>query len=138
MPRPKKTTKAPAEKKPIVEKLETMTQVDGKDHGVRTQIPVSEKKTLNEIWNVKFSKYKTNDPQEYLARLRKQTKLDLQQECIKIGLMPHDNRELMIERLYKECSKYIAAASSSNLQPKALRVSPESKAILARSGNSLV
>ena len=134
MPRPKKT----ATKKPIVEKLKTMQHTDGKDYGRQNQIQVSQHKSLDEIWGIKFSKYKTNDPAEYLARLRKMTKLDLQQECIKIGLMPNDNRDTMIERLAKECSKYIAAAQTSSLQPKVIRISDASRQILSRSGNSLI
>lgn len=129
---------APKPKKlPIIEKLEQMEQTDGKDYALSAQIEVSKKKTLNEIWGRKYSLFKTNDPQEYLAKLRLMTKLDLQQECIRIGLMPHDSRETMIQRLFKQCSMTVAAARTSCLQPKTIRVGRKSKAILQRSSMSL-
>ncbi len=135
MPRQKKTAaKAPT----IEQKLPTMTQVDGRDNVVAASIQVSQKKTLDEIWGRKFSKFKANTSDEYSARLRKLSKLDLQQECIKIGLMPHDNRETMIERLTKECRKHLAAAKTSNLQPTPIVLSDESRRILSRGGNSLI
>ncbi len=132
----KKTAKSKVET--VTQKLETMTHVDGKDYGKQRLIEVSKKKTLNEIWCRKFSQFKTSDPKVYLANIRAQTKLELQQECIRIGLMPHDNRELMIERLLKEFNKYIAAARTSSLQPQPIKLSAASRQILGRAANLLI
>lgn len=134
MPRPKKTTN----KKPIADKLKTMTQVDGRDEGRASQIQVSQKKSLDEIWGRKFSQFKAASDEEYIGRLRNLTKLDLQQECIKLGLMPHDNRDTMVERLSREARRHFAAARTSNLQPQVLKVSAAGRKVLARGGNSLV
>ncbi len=132
----KKTTKAKAA--PLEEKLQKMEQADGKDYDLAAQIQVSKNKSLDEIWGRKFSKFKTNDPAEYAARLRLMTKLDLQQECIRIGLMPHDSRETMIQRLYKQCSSAVAAAKTSGLQPQAIKVGRKSREILHRQSMKLV
>lgn len=133
---PKKTDSAPEQ--PIEERIDAMQQVDGKDYDLQSSIQVSQKKSLNEIWGRKFSKFKAASPEEYLARLRKMTKLDLQQECTRVDLMPLDNRELMIERLVKQCRISIAAANTSSLQPQKITVSEKSRHILAKTGTSMV
>jgi hypothetical protein len=115
-----------------------MTQIDGKDEKLASSIQVSQKKSLDEIWGRKFSKFKTVNEDDYATRLSSLTKLDLQQECIKLGLMPHDKRDTMIERLMKECRKHFAAARTSNLQPQVIKLSVAGRKILSRSGNSLV
>lgn len=138
MPRPKKQAAKATTTKPIEEKLIDMSHADGKDEALANSLQVSQKKTLDEIWGRKFSKFKTTDSAEYYARLRKMSKLDLQKECIKQGLMPHDNRETMIERLTKECRKHLAAAQTANLQPTPIKMSDAGRRVLARGNNSLV
>ncbi len=112
-------------------------QTDGKDWGRQANILVSQKKTLDEIWGVKYSLYKTSDPEEYLARLRKMTKLDLQRECIRVGRQPHDDREKMTKFLYEDCRKSITAAKTSSLQPQVIKIGKSARDILQKGGQLL-
>ncbi len=113
-------------------------QATGKDFALTATIEVSTKKSLNEIWGRKFSKFRASSAEEYLTRLRKMTKLDLQNECIKLGRTPMDNREKMITTLLKDCKQYMAAVATSGLQPKPLKVSDAGRQILSKLGGSLV
>lgn len=94
-------------KKPRVAKA--VKQVtDGKDYS-ETQ---GRRRTLADVWGYKLSKYDTGTETVYLAFLDKLNKLDLQRECLRVGLHPHDNRETMTQRLTREFRTYIAAAET--------------------------
>jgi hypothetical protein len=89
-------------------------QVDGKDHTRPAKIP----KTIDEVLGItRFSPYESLDEDKYLASLNVLVKIDLQRECVRVGLLPHDNEELMKQRLVKEFRKYIAHLETTDLQP---------------------
>jgi hypothetical protein len=83
------------------------------------------KTTFDQVWNKNWSKFKPSDPAAYSERLAKLTKFDLQQECIVIGLIPHDERSIMIQRLQKECVKNHNSNLASSVKPKQIVIKSE-------------
>lgn len=80
-------------------------QTDGKDY-----LSPKMNRTLDDLWRgSNFSKYETKDETVYASYLDNLNKLDLQRECIKIGLVPNDERAIMTERLMKQFRIYIAS-----------------------------
>lgn len=90
-------------------------QVDGKNYSS----PKARPRTLSELWGFRGDKFGTNDEGEYREKLSKANKADLQMMCIKIGLMPHDSRSIMVERLLKQFKQHIASARTLRTKPKA-------------------
>jgi hypothetical protein len=89
----------------------------GQIFGVRPVIPISECKTLDDVWGRKFSKFGTTNREEYEGGLRKKIKLDLQHECIKMGRRPMDDREQMIKRLLSDFDVQTALCKTSGMKP---------------------
>lgn len=89
-------------------------QVDGKDY----ESPNARPRSLNELWGFKGDKFGTTDEEAYQKKLSAANKADLQMMCIKIGLMPHDSRSIMTERLLKQFRQHVAALQSLRVKPK--------------------
>lgn len=53
-------------------------------------------------------KYSTMEEQVYANRLKEMNKADLQHECIKIGLIPVDSRDVMVKRLMAQFNKHVS------------------------------
>jgi hypothetical protein len=94
------------------------------------------KVTMDQVWGKNFSKFKPDEPEDYEVRLKKETRFDLQQECIKIGLIPHDSRDIMIQRLVKECRRDYNQRASYSVRPKQVVVkSAAAQAILNKAAS---
>lgn len=92
--------------------------------------------TMDQVWGKNFSKFKPSDPEEYAVAISKLTRFDLQQECIKIGLVPHDDKNIMISRLNRECRKAHDANTASTIQPKQVIIkSKAARDILAKAAS---
>ena len=102
-------TKNPKQK-PLIAK----TQIDGKDDSA----PNANPRTLEELWGFGDDKFGTTDSDEYKKKLSLMNKADLQRACIKIGVMPHDERNRMTERLMKQFNIRAAALRSADLRVK--------------------
>ena len=103
MPRKKvkKPTKTTASKKRV--KLEDLNQAHGKEEKFRPT-------TLDQIWgDTGFTRYGTQDEQEYLSSIKGMNRSDLHSHAVKHGILPVDNRELLTTRLLREFKKYILA-----------------------------
>jgi hypothetical protein len=99
-----------------------------KANGVDSEAQASKyttKTTLDQVWGKSFSKFKPSDPTEYAEALVKLTRFDLQQECIKVGLVPHDDKAIMIHRLKKECQRAHDANTASSVRPKQIVIKSE-------------
>jgi len=81
--------------------------------------------TLDQVWGKNFSKFKPSEPSEYAEAISKLTRFDLQQECIKIGLVPHDDRNIMIHRLNRECQRAHDANTAASIRPKQVVIKSE-------------
>jgi len=110
-------------------KINSLKQVDGKFDG-KTKV-----KSLDDLFGYHMARYKTSDAKEYVTRLKEMNKIDLQKECIRVGLLPNDNRAIMEERLAKEHARYVSTAVTRDIQPIVLKVSKEAMNILAESAN---
>lgn len=107
-------------------------QADGKDRDKEGVMLEKVSRTLDDVWGRKFSPYGTTSLEEYKARIDGLTKFDLQQECIKVGLYPQDDRQVMIDRLTKQCSAHLAAARTAHLKPRAVKVTKAAREVLHR------
>jgi len=116
----------------VESKAQKMQQADGKDHKAAEEKELRLKKTYDVVWARNHSKFKTLDPEEYLARLRAMTKLDLMHEMPKFGYVPRNDRESMIQTLYKECRRHIAALKTCSLKPVPISVNARARAIHQR------
>jgi hypothetical protein len=89
--------------------------------------------TLEQIWGDKGNtRYKTMKEDEYVGMLNQMNKADLQAHASKLGIVPIDNREILVRKLLKEfrlhVSSYRMPAQTSINAPK---VSKEVLSILA-------
>ena len=74
-------------------------------HGkVETYKPTTLDQLLGDDGN---SKYNTLAEDKYLAKLNEMDKADLQRECIRVGLVPVDNRGTMVKRLQSQFNRHI-------------------------------
>ena len=64
--------------------------------------PYGKYKSVYEICGMKDSTYRTNDPAKYEAFLREMNLADLQNHSYEMGLLPTDNRNLMLDKLMRE------------------------------------
>lgn len=78
--------------------LKATSQIDGKaqDHG--SQIPG----TLDQIMNESMSMYSARSSEEYISQLAEMNQTDLQSHAYKVGLIPIDDRKVLVERLAQE------------------------------------
>ena len=100
----KSTKKSKAQaKKPT--KLDSLDQAHGKDESKEF-----EPTTLDQIWgDTGMWKYKTMDEKEYKTQLREMSKSDLFTHASKNGIIPTDNRDLLVNKLVREFTKYVSS-----------------------------
>ena len=101
-PKKTKSTAKQATKKST--KLENLTQAHGKDESKDYQ-PT----TLDQVWgDTGLWKYNTMDENEYRAELNEMSKSDLFAYASKNGIIPTDNRDLLVNKLTREFRKYVS------------------------------
>lgn len=89
-------------------KLNALKQTHGK-----VENPV----TLDQVWgDTGISKYGTLDASEYEKTVRDLNKSDLQSHASKIGLIPIDDREKLIQRLVSEFKRYASIYNKPKIQ----------------------
>ena len=82
------------------------TQIDGKDWEGARKKPQS----LDEIFGYnKNTKFPTTSEAEYIAKLKKMNKADLQNECLRIHEVPHDERPRMEDKLLKQFRRWASS-----------------------------
>jgi len=105
--------------------LKNLRQTDGK---------VTERKgnfrSLDEIFGFNHSKYPTHDEKQYSRGISDMNLADLYKEAVRVGLLPTDNRTLLVERLMKEFKRATAAVLTSNIKPIQLKPSKKAMEIL--------
>ena len=73
--------------------------------------------TLEKIHGKQPNNFGTLEPSVYEDKLRNMDKWDLYNECQKIGLIPHDNKERMIRNLMKQFNQYVAGIRKDGFVP---------------------
>ena len=97
---PRKQTKAKA--KPKVKK---MVQT----HGMEERESY-EKTSLDQVWgDTGSSKYGTLKEEDYSKKIKSMNRSDLHSHAVTVGILPIDNRELLVSRLKREFKKHVLA-----------------------------
>ena len=108
-------------------KLNQINQTHGK-----VEEGSSSPRTLDQIFGDNGStKYGTLILEEYLVYLNDLNKSDLQSHANKMGLVPIDNREILISRLKKEFIKHVAGYNTPKVQDKNVKNIKLAKDILS-------
>lgn len=95
---PRKQTEAKAKPK-VKEMIQT--------HGMQEKESY-EKTTLDQVWgDIGSNKYGTLDPEDYSDRLTSMNRSDLHTHAVTVGILPIDNRQLLVSRLKREFRKHI-------------------------------
>jgi len=67
-----------------------------------------EKTTLDQVWGDEgLSKYETLEESDYLGQIKFLNRSDLHSHAITIGILPIDNRDILISRLTREFRKHV-------------------------------
>lgn len=105
MPRKKsQPKKAKSAKKP--NKMENLSQAHGKDESQDQYQPT----TLDQVWgDTGLWKYNTMSEASYKEELDQMSKSDLFTHASKHGIIPTDNRDLLVTKLMREFRKYVSA-----------------------------
>ena len=99
---PRKQTKAKAKAKP---KFEEMAQT----HGMEERESY-EKTSLDQVWgDTGSSKYGTLKEEDYSKKIKSMNRSDLHSHAVTVGILPIDNRELLVSRLKREFKKHVLA-----------------------------
>lgn len=100
-------------------------QIDGKEETFRPT-------TLDQILgDTGTSKYKTMDVVVYSDKLSGMNKSDLQSHAVQVGIIPIDDRRILVERLTREFKRHVAAFRAPHEpQVPQIKVDKELQAIL--------
>ncbi len=122
---PRKQTKAKAKTKP---KVKEMVQT----HGM-VEKESYEKTSLDQVWgDTGSSKYGTLNEEDYSEKIKSMNRSDLHSHAVTVGILPIDNRELLVSRLKREFKKHILAYKKPRKSRKsAPGVSSRAKSILS-------
>lgn len=84
--------------------LEGSVQIDGKAQGSGT--PESIYGSLDQILGENISVYRTSDIEEYRQQIAEMNQTDLQSHALKIGLIPIEDRRVLVGRLVQEFERW--------------------------------
>lgn len=108
-----------------VKNIKELSQTHGK-------LEEKEYRTLDQVWgDTGTSKYRTLDEEEYVISLKQMNKSDLQAHASKFGLIPIDDREMLIKRLTKEFKKYASMYNMPKSNNSKINLTRKAKDILA-------
>ena len=120
-------------------KLTNLKQVDGmvrETYAAQDPVVLKTKlRSIDELWGFKGSTYPTLNENEYHISVAALNKVDLQRECVRVGLIPPEDRNVMIERLLREFRRTITSLNLSRTQPVTLKASKVAKDILSEGAN---
>jgi len=104
--------------------LSNLSQTHGKTEEFRPT-------TLDQIWGDNGTwKYQTMDESEYRGMLENMPRSDLTTHASKIGLIPIDDRNMLIGRLMGEFKKHVATYRTTDSPVQSGPISPEVEKIL--------
>ena len=120
---PRKQTKAKTKPK-IKEMVQTHGMVEEESY---------EKTSLDQVWgDTGSSKYGTLNEEDYSEKIKSMNRSDLHSHAVTVGILPIDNRELLVSRLKREFKKHILAYKKPRKSRKsAPGVSSRAKSILS-------
>jgi hypothetical protein len=83
-------------------KITDLKQVHGKDESAQKRVPT----TLDEILGESISIYTAQTHDEYATQLSDMNMTDLQAHAFRVGLVPTEDRKLLVDRLKTEFNKH--------------------------------
>lgn len=86
--------------------LVTASQVDGKAQPNTAGTPNSIYGSLDQILGENISVYKARDVVEYRQQIADMNQTDLQSHALKIGLIPVEDRKVLVARLVQEFERW--------------------------------
>lgn len=96
-------------------KLESTSQIDGKTTEVGTRQVYG---SLDQILGETLSLYTTNDMDTYEQQIRDMNNTDLQSHAQKVGLVPIDDRKVLVSRLMHEFKKWVSTMTPQHSSAK--------------------
>lgn len=124
-------------------KLEDLTETHGKDYTAEAKAqavkesapetsPIKKRATtLAELFpESETLRYKEQNVDSYRESLASMNKVELQHECTRVGKIPKDSRDRMIDILVKDFNDYSSARQKITRQPKQLTPTPALKKFL--------
>jgi hypothetical protein len=108
--------------------LKATAQIDGKASLGGSQIPG----TLDQIMGESISIYSARTSEEYISQLAQMNQTDLQAHAYKVGLIPIEDRKVLVERLAQEFRTWASRQSAVNIQTSSnqLNITDEVRKIL--------
>jgi len=70
------------------------------------------------LFGTSSNKYKTSNVAEYIDRLNTMNITDLQRECLRCDLAPHENRARMVDNLTKAFNTHFKDMKVASMKPK--------------------
>jgi len=98
--------------------LETSAQIDGKAQEGNSTIMG----TLDQIMGESISVYSAASPEQYISELAEMNQTDLQSHAYKVGLIPIEDRKVLVERLVKEYRLWASRNSVISAQPSNIQI----------------
>lgn len=87
-------------------KLAAASQIDGKAQSNIAGNPSSIYGSLDQILGENISVYKAKDAEEYRQQIADMNQTDLQSHALKIGLIPVEDRKVLVARLVQEFERW--------------------------------
>lgn len=107
-------------------KIQEMNQVDGRDHAKEFK-----RQSVDEIFGYEKSKFPSNNAKQYEADLKQMNKYDLNQIALSLGMLPIDDKFVLIERIMIQFNQHNSAISAARNTPNQLKISQEGIDILS-------
>jgi hypothetical protein len=121
-----KITKTTEEAKQEIRDVVQIQQIDGKLYNKRGA------KSLDELLGEQVFKYSTRDPKDYEGQLNRMNTSDLQAHAAKVGVLPKDDRRLLIKILMKQFMSNLSSLNAASApQVSGKKISEETLRILA-------
>jgi hypothetical protein len=83
--------------------IEASAQIDGK---AEERAPQNKFGSLDQILGETISKYKATTTDEYRSQIAEMNQTDLQSHALKIGLIPIEDRKVLVGRLVQEFERW--------------------------------
>lgn len=126
MPRKKTTNKGKASKK-----TPKSTKASKEVYQAHGKVETTKPSTLDQVWGDDGSgKYTTAEVGEYREQLSEMSRADIQTHATKLGVVPVENRDMLVKRLVKEFERHVASYNRP-ASPAPTKVSNEALRILS-------
>jgi hypothetical protein len=131
----------PAKKRKIVKKVKDIEQMEVSDGKIWDSpprgVPVKNPKTLADILGRTTPRYSVASIEDYRKMISEMNLIDVQHECVRIGMRPISDRDKMVFHLLQQFEIYAGTQSAKAVAPRTLKPTKEIMDILSKGANSL-